>query len=74
MSAQSGKFVALFQGTVKGASVAETAGDKYLVDTVATLVVWLGRQVRKIECGDFRVYILYIVAALVFFLCLSVLI
>jgi len=74
MSAQSGKFVALFQGTVKGASVAETAGDKYLVDTVATLVVWLGQQVRKIECGDFRVYILYIVAALVFFLCLSVLI
>lgn len=74
MSAQSGKFVALFQGTVKGASVAETAGDKYLVDTVATLVVWLGQQVRKIECGDFRVYILYIVVALVFFLCLSVLI
>ena len=74
VSRQSGKFVALFQGTVKGAEAAETVGDKYLVDTVATLVAWLSRQVQKLEGGDFRVYIVYIVVALVFFLCLSVLV
>ncbi|WP_080797274.1 hydrogenase 4 subunit B [Arabiibacter massiliensis] len=74
VSRQSGRFVALFEGTVKGASVAETVGDKYLVDTVAALVTWVSHQVQKIEGGDFRKYIVYIVAALVFFLCLSVLV
>lgn len=74
VSRQSGKFVALFQGTVKGAEVAEGVGDKYLVDTVAAFVTWLSRMVQKLEGGDFRVYIVYIVVALVFFLCLSVLV
>ena len=74
VSRQSGKFVALFQGTVRGAEVAQDVGDKYLVDSVAALVTWLSRKVQKVEGGDFRVYIVYIVVALVFFLCLSVLV
>ncbi len=74
VSRQSGKFVALFEGTVKGAQVAETVGDKYLVDTVAAFVNWLSRKVQRIEGGDFRVYIVYIVVALVFFLCLTILV
>ena len=72
VSQQSGKFVALFEGTVAGAKAAEGVGDKYLVDTVAAFVNWISRQVQKIEGGDFRKYIVYIVIALVFFLCLSV--
>ena len=74
VSRQSGKFVALFQGTVRGAEVAQDVGDKYLVDSVAAFVTWLSRKVQKVEGGDFRVYIVYIVVALVFFLCLSVLV
>lgn len=72
VSAQAGKFVALFEGTVKGAQVAEGIGDKYLVDTVAAFVNWISRQVQRIEGGDFRRYIVYIVVALVFFLILTV--
>lgn len=72
-SRQSGKFVTLFQGTVRGAEVVQSLGDKHLVDPVAAFVIWLSAKVQKVEGGDFRVYILYIVAALVYFLCLSVL-
>lgn len=73
ISRQAGKFVALFQGTVRGTKVVETVGDRYLVDAVATFVDWLSFQVRRIEGGNFRVYIVYIVVALIFFLLLSVL-
>lgn len=74
VSRQSGKFVALFEGTVRGAQAAETVGDRYLVDTVAAFVKWVSHKVQRIEGGDFRVYIMYIVVALVFFLCLTVLV
>lgn len=73
LARQSGRFVALFQGAVKGAEAAEGVGDKYLVDAVASFVTWLSRKVQRIESGDFRVYIVYIVVALVVFLCLTVL-
>lgn len=69
---QSGKFVAMFEGTVRGAQRTEGVGDKYLVDTVAAFVNWAGRQVQKIEGGNFRVYILYIVGALMIFLFLAI--
>ena len=69
----SGAFVNFFNSTVKGSQKAETVGDKYLVDTVAVFVNWISRQVQKLEGGNFRVYIVYIVAALVFFLVLAVL-
>ena len=65
-------FVALFDKTVAGSKVAETVGDKYLVDTVAAFVTWLSHKVQRIEGGNFRVYIVYIVVALVVLLCLSV--
>ena len=51
-----------------------TSLDKYLVDTVASFVSWLGQKAQRIEGGNFRVYIVYIVAALVFFLVLAVLV
>ncbi len=65
-------FISAFNATVRGASRAETVGDKYLVHTVAAFVAWIGRLTRKIEGGNFRIYIVYIVCALVIFLCLAV--
>lgn len=73
LARRSGRFVALFEGTVKGARVVEGAPDAYLVDGVASFVSWLSRKVQRIEGGDFRVYIVYIVAALALCLCLTVL-
>lgn len=72
IASTSGAFVNFFNSTVRGASKAETVGDKYLVDTVAAFVNWISHAVQKLEGGNFRVYIVYIVVALVFFLCLAV--
>ena len=72
--ATSSKFVAAFESTVRGAARAEGVGDKYLVDTVAAFVAWLGRVTQKIEGGNFRIYIIYIVCALIIFLGLAVLV
>lgn len=68
-----GAFKAAFTGVVAGAEKAETIGDKYVVAGTASFVQWISKQVQKIEGGNFRVYIVYIVVALVFFLCLAVL-
>ena len=67
-----GGIVSAFDATVRGTDAAQSVGDRYLVAPVSAFVAWLGRQVQKIEAGNFRVYILYIVAALIFFLCLAV--
>ena len=67
-------FVSGFNALVRGAGKAEGFADKYLVDTVASFVSWLGQKTQRIEGGNFRVYIVYIVAALVFFLVLAVLV
>lgn len=68
-----GSFQAMFGNVVSGAAKAETVGDKYVVAGTASFVNWISKQVQKIECGNFRVYIIYIVVALVFFLALAVL-
>ena len=70
--ATSGNFANFFNATVKGAEKAETVGDKYIVDAVAAFISWIGRQAQKIEHGNFRIYIIYIVVALVVFLALAV--
>lgn len=72
LAAQSSKFVALFNGTVKGADKAQGFGDTYVVDTIAAFVDWLSLKVQRIEGGNFRVYITYIVVALVVFLILAI--
>jgi len=74
LSAQSSKFVALFRGTVRGAEKAETFGDRYVVDSVASFVVWLSRKVQGLEGGNFRVYIVYIVVALIALLVIAILV
>ena len=68
-----GSFQAMFGNVVSGAAKAETVGDKYVVAGTASFVNWISKQVQKIEGGNFRVYIIYIVVALVFFLALAVL-
>lgn len=68
-----GSFQAMFGNVVSGAAKAETVGDKYVVAGTASFVNWISKQVQKIEGGNFRVYIVYIVVALVFFLALAVL-
>jgi hydrogenase-4 component B len=65
ITAQSDKFVAFFNGLVRGAAKTEVFGDRYLVDTVAGFVKWVSTRTRGIESGNFRVYILYIVVALI---------
>ena len=72
ITAQSDRFVAFFNGMVRGAAKTEVIGDRYLVDTVAGFVKSISSWTRGIEGGNFRVYILYIVFALVALLILAV--
>ncbi len=72
LSRQSSRVTALFNGTVEGAKLIEGMPDKYLVDAPARFVNWISAKVQKIEGGDFRLYILYIVVALVVLLALAV--
>ncbi len=71
---QSNRFVALFQGTVKGAAKVENFGDRLLVNSVAAFVEWISKKVRGIEGGNFRIYIIYIVVALIVFISIAVLV
>ncbi len=66
-------FSAAFQKTVRGTDKAQSWGDRFLVDPIAALVSLTSRAVARIEGGNHRVYILYIVGALVIFLVLAVL-
>jgi hydrogenase-4 component B len=73
ISVRADKFALVLAGTSKGAEKVEGLSDRFLIDTVSDLVDWLGRQVKKIEGGNYRVYLIYIVAALAVFLLISVL-
>ena len=61
-----------FASLVSGAQVAETVGDKHLVDPVAAFVDRIARLSQRIEAGDSRLYIVYIVVALVVLLAATV--
>jgi len=70
--AQAGTVSKLFLRTVSGADKAQTLGDRYLVDSVTSGITWLSKKVQGIEGGNFRVYVLYIVVALVALLCIAI--
>lgn len=72
IASTSTKFTNFFNATVHGADVAGGIGDKYIVDATSAFIHWVGKQAQKIEQGNFRIYILYIVVALVVFLALAV--
>ena len=66
------KVAHFFEGSVDVARAVEPQPDKILVDDVAHGVDVLGRLAQKIVGGNYSVYILYIVVALIVFLVLAV--
>lgn len=72
LASTSSGFVHAFEKTVEGARRVETWGDRYLVSSVARFVNWISANVQKVEGGDFRLYILYIVVALVVLLVFTI--
>ena len=59
--------------SIRAAERAEPFWDAVLVAPVLKFVPWLGRQAQKLQHGDFRIYCLYVVAALVILLLVTVL-
>jgi hydrogenase-4 component B len=74
VSHQAGRLVTLFEGATKGAQTVEVRDGRSLADSTGAFVDWLGHQAKKIEGGNYRVYLIYIVVALLVFLSLSVLV
>ena len=72
LSATAPAWMAFYRKTVKGAAAAEKVGDRDLVGPVAAFVEWISAKVQVVEGGNFRVYIVYIVVALILFLLLTV--
>jgi hydrogenase-4 component B len=72
LSATAPAWVSFYRKTVKGAEAAEKVGDRDLVHPVAAFVEWISSKVQVVEGGNFRVYIVYIVVALIVFLLLTV--
>ena len=66
------KVAHFFEGSVDVARAVEPQPDKILVDDVAHGVDVLGRLAQKIVGGNYSVYIMYIVVALIVFLVLAV--
>ena len=69
---QAKKFVLLLDGD-HDAEKSHGSGSHTLVDAILAFVDWIGRLVKRIESGNYRVYLVYIVVALVVFLSMSVL-
>lgn len=73
-SAQKEKVLCLYERFVGGIRKVEPFADRYVVDGVIKVVDRLSQVAQKVEGGDYRVYISYVVGALVFFLILTVVI
>jgi hydrogenase-4 component B len=69
---QADKFVAALNGIIHGAGKAETFSDRYIIDSIAAFVSWLSPKMQRILGGNFRVYLLYIVVALVVLLVMAI--
>lgn len=72
LSANSSSCKAMFESLSRWAESAQNWGDIALVEPTGKFVHWLGTLSSKLEGGDFRVYIMYVVVALVVFLVLAV--
>ncbi len=59
---------------VGGVRRLEPLADTYLVEGIVKVVAKLSRAAQRVECGDYRVYLSYVVVALVVFLVLTVVI
>lgn len=56
--------------TTSAASASESAFDRYLIEPTCRLVLGISNRVAKLQSGDFRLYCLYIVVALIVLLIL----
>lgn len=74
VSAQKAKVLCCYERFVEGIRKVEPLSDRYLVDGTVGIVERLSRMAQRVEGGDYRVYISYVVVALVFFLILTVVI
>ena len=59
-------------GSISAATRSEPFWDSKVVAPLVRAVLWLGARVRCLQQGDFRIYCLYVVAALVILLLLAV--
>ncbi len=67
-----GGSVATFFNRFSGGAENLEGSSATLSDGLCSIVNWLGRLAQKIEHGNFRVYVIYVVVALVLFLALAV--
>ncbi|MCL2806826.1 MAG: hydrogenase 4 subunit B [Coriobacteriia bacterium] len=74
LAAQQSTFHRLFKSTVKSAEKIEPLPDRYLVDSVTNFTTWLGRKAQAIEGGNVRVYLTYIILALIVLLIITALV
>lgn len=58
--------------TIRGAAVSEPVIDVFIITPIMRAAHWLGRGIQWLQHGDFRVYCLYVVAALVVLLLATV--
>lgn len=72
LSSRSETFARMFAGLSKWANAAQNWGDIALVNPTARFVTWLSQQSSKLEGGDYRTYIMYVVVTLILFLVLGV--
>ena len=61
----------VYEGLVNLLKKIEPLADKYIVDAVTKLVACVGTASKRVECGDYRRYIGYIVIVLGIFLILT---
>ena len=60
------------QNSINGAARIEAVVDSYIITPIMRAAHWLGGRIQWLQHGDFRVYCLYVVAALVVLLLVTV--
>ena len=60
------------QASINGAARSEAVVDTYIITPIMRFAQWLGGWIQWLQHGDFRVYCLYVVAALVVLLLVTV--
>lgn len=63
---------ACLSASINGAARSEAVIDTYIITPILRVAHWLGGWIQWLQHGDFRVYCLYVVAALVVLLLLTV--
>jgi hydrogenase-4 component B len=67
-----GLFSACLRSSINGAARIEAVVDTYIITPIMRVAHWLGGWIQWLQHGDFRVYCLYVVVALVVLLLVTV--